>query len=121
MEQRLLALEMDFWRRSGAGVSRMERIQNKKIRESMHIQHTIIDEIERRQLVWYGHVEIMSEDRIPKKVLKWIPSERRKRGRPKAMRIGGIHKAISEKPNLHPGDWENRKGWQLGTGRRRTL
>ncbi|XP_030764170.1 uncharacterized protein LOC115888558 [Sitophilus oryzae] len=119
MEQRLLALEIDFWRRS-ARISRMERVPNKKIRESMHVQQTIIDKIERRQLVCYGYVERMSEDRIPEKVLKWIPSERRKKGRPKAIWIGGVHKAMSER-NLHPGDWENRKGWQLGTGRRRTL
>ncbi|XP_030753594.1 uncharacterized protein LOC115880517 [Sitophilus oryzae] len=119
MEQRLLALEMDFWRRS-AGISRMERVANIKIREIMHVQQTIINEIEKRQLVWYGHVQRMREDQIPKKVLKWIPSERRKKGRPKATWIGGIHKAMSER-NLHPGDWENRKGWQLGTGRRRTL
>lgn len=59
MEQRLLALEMDFWRRS-AGISRMERVANIKIREIMHVQQTIINEIEKRQLVWYGHVERMS-------------------------------------------------------------
>ncbi|XP_030753177.1 uncharacterized protein LOC115880180 [Sitophilus oryzae] len=71
MEQRLLALEIDFWRRS-AGISRMERIANIEIREIMHVQQAIINEIEKRQLVWYGHVERMSEDRIPKKVLKSI-------------------------------------------------
>lgn len=42
------------------------------------------------------------------------PLERRKRGRLKvtwAMPRG----------NLRPGDWDDRRGWKLGTGRRRKL
>jgi len=31
-----------------------------------------------------------------------------------------IEKAMSER-NLQPGDWEDRRSWRLGTGKRRTL
>jgi hypothetical protein len=42
----------------------------------------IIDIIEKKRLQWYGHVKRMPEERIPKLVMKLIPLERRKRGRP---------------------------------------
>lgn len=118
LERRLLSLEMDFWRRA-AGISRAERITNQRIREIMKVGQTIIDEVQRRQLVWYGHVERMNNGRIPKQILQWVPTERKKRGRPKATWMGGIQKAMSER-NPQPGDWENREVWKLGTGRRRT-
>lgn len=47
----------------------------------MNIDRTIIDEIERRQLTWFGHVKRMEDDRWPRKILEWIPPVRRKRGR----------------------------------------
>lgn len=119
LERKLLALEMDFWRRS-AGKSRLERTTNDRIREIMDVKKTILDEIEQRQLIWYGHVERMADERLPKQILKWTPTERKKRGRPKTTWIAGINRAMSER-NLLPGDWEDRKRWKLGTGRRRTL
>ncbi|XP_044745151.1 uncharacterized protein LOC123307015 [Coccinella septempunctata] len=119
VERRLLALEMDFWRRS-AGKSKMDKVRNETIRNIMQVERTIIDEIQRRQLIWYGHVERMCDERLPKMILKWTPPERRKRGRPKKTWFEGIEKAMSER-NLHPGDWQDKKAWRLGTGRRRTL
>jgi len=58
---------MDFWRRS-AGKSRLEKIANDKIREIMKLETTIVEDIQRRQLIWYGHVERMEDTRIPKQV-----------------------------------------------------
>ncbi|CAG9839790.1 unnamed protein product [Diabrotica balteata] len=110
---------MDFWRRS-ARKSRLDRIQNDHIRNIMGVKSTIIDEIQRRQLIWYGHVERMDDDRLPNQILKWTPRERRKRGRQKQSWLGGIQKAMSER-NLHPGEWNDRRSWKLGTRRRRTL
>ncbi|XP_044755015.1 uncharacterized protein LOC123313968 [Coccinella septempunctata] len=118
-QNRLLALEMDFWRRS-AGVSRIQRIRNERIREIMDAETTIIDDIKKAQLTWYGHVQRMQDERIPKQILNWIPPERLKRGRPKTTWIQGIQKAMSER-NLAPGDWLDRGRWKLGTGRRLTL
>jgi hypothetical protein len=37
-----------------------------------------------KQLKWYGHVQGMEERRLTKKVMKWNPPGRRKRGRTKA-------------------------------------
>lgn len=74
---------MDFWRRA-AGKSRLERIRNDQIREIMKAETIIVDEIQRRQLIWYDHVERMNDERLPKLILKWNPRERRRRERPKS-------------------------------------
>jgi len=47
------------------------------------LEETIIKEIEQNQLTWYGHVHGMTEERLPKIALKWMPKQQRARGRPK--------------------------------------
>jgi len=37
--------------------------------------------VQERRLRWLAHVQSMSDDRVAKQVLHWIPEERRKRGR----------------------------------------
>ncbi|PSN48631.1 hypothetical protein C0J52_12701, partial [Blattella germanica] len=82
-ENKLKAMEMDFWRRS-CSVSRLERIQNQSIRERMQVSSiNIMDTIEGRRLTWYGHLRRMPTDRWPLKIYNWIPPRRKKRGRPR--------------------------------------
>ena len=52
----------------------------------------IIDIMERKRLQWYGHVKRMSEERVPKLIMLWIPRERRKRGRPRKTWMEGEQK-----------------------------
>jgi hypothetical protein len=49
-------------------------------------KNTILDGIWAKQSVWYGYVQRMDEERLPQKILNWIPIGRRKRGRPKTMK-----------------------------------
>ncbi|CAH1121284.1 unnamed protein product [Ceutorhynchus assimilis] len=56
--------------------------------------------------------ERMDEERLPKQILRWKSSERRKRVRPRTNWLGGIHRAMSER-DLHQGDSENQKQWRL--------
>ena len=42
-----------------------------------------MDIIEKKRLQWYGHVKRMPEERIPKLIMEWTPTERRKRGCPR--------------------------------------
>jgi hypothetical protein len=58
----------------------MERIKNENIKEIVGVkgQLNIIDIIEKKKLQWYGHVQRMPEERIPKLIMKWVPLERRK-------------------------------------------
>ena len=115
-KDRLLALEMDFWRRS-AGISRLDHIRNDDIRRTMGTEETIIDTIERKRLAWYGHLERMNEDRWPKKVWRWIPPGRRKRGRPLRRWKMDVREAMDTK-GLQEGDWEDRQLWRLRSEKR---
>jgi len=106
-KRRVEATEMDALRRS-LRISRKKRIRNVTIRQQIGLEETIIKEIEQNQLTWYGHVQRMAEGRLPKIALKWIPKQKRARGRPKKNWMEGIWKAMSER-NLNEGQWEDRK------------
>ena len=56
--------------------------------------------------------------RLPKTALKWMPKQKRARGRTKKNWMEGIRKAMNER-NLNEGQWEDRKQWSLGVGQRR--
>jgi len=62
----------------------------------------------------------MSEERIPKLIMEFIPRERRKRGRPRKTWMEGVQAAITTR-NLEPDQWSNREEWRLVSGRRRQL
>jgi hypothetical protein len=106
--------------RKSSRISRKERIRNVTIRQQTGLEETIIKESNQDQLTWYGHVQRMAEGRLPKIALKWMPKQKRARGRPKKNWMEGtsIRKAINER-NLNVGQWEDRKQWSLGVGQRR--
>jgi hypothetical protein len=60
----------------------------------------------------------MVEETLPKIALKWIPKQKRERGRQKKNWMECIRKAINER-NLNEGQWKDRKQWSLGVGQRR--
>jgi len=116
-KRRVEATEMDALRRSST-ISRKDRIRNVTIRQQIGLEETIIKEIEQNQLTCYGHVQRMAEKRLPKIALKWMPKQKRARGRPKKNWMEGIKKAMNER-NLNEGQWVDRKQWSLGAGQRR--
>jgi hypothetical protein len=63
---KFLSTKTDVLRRS-ARKSRMERIKNEHIKVIMGVKGKpdIIDIIQKKRLQWYGHVERMTEERIP--------------------------------------------------------
>ena len=81
----------------------------------------IRDIVEQKRLQWYGHVEKMPEERIPKLIIGWIPRERRKRGRPRKTWIEGVQAAMTTRNLEEPDQWRNREEWRLVSGRRRQL
>jgi hypothetical protein len=115
--RRVEATEMDALRRSSR-ISRKHRIRNVTIRQKIGLEETIIKEIEQKELTWYGHVQRMAEGRLPKIALKWMPKQRKARGRPKKNWMEGKKMAMHER-NLNEGHWEDRKQWSLGVGQRR--
>jgi len=48
----------------------------------MNAQDTILNEITRKQLIWYGHVERMDRTRLSKIMINWKPEGRKKETRP---------------------------------------
>jgi hypothetical protein len=53
----------------------------------------------------------MEEGRLPKAVVKWRPSGRRKRGRPKLTWAEGIRGLMGEK-GLVEENWNDRHNWR---------
>ena len=112
----LLSLEMDFWKRS-AKVSKLDHIRPYEI---MKVDHDIITTIEKKRLVWYGHIQRMGEERWPKKVLNWIPPpELLKKGRPPKSWKGEIRQTMEDR-GLKDGDWQDREYWRLRCEKRQT-
>jgi hypothetical protein len=68
---KILSTEMDVLRRS-ARKSRMERIKNEHIKEIIWVKGKpdIIDITEKKRLQWYGHVNRIPEERIPKLIVQ---------------------------------------------------
>mgnify|MGYP000418573851 CR=1 FL=1 len=61
---KLNSTEMDFWKRLSL---EFQKRQNKK-----HTLHK-----KNKQLKWYCHIKILTEDRFPPKILERVPSGRR--------------------------------------------
>ena len=55
-EKRILTAEMS-WLRKIAGISRLQKIRNDDIRQSLGIQTTLLDKVVQRRLRWFGHVD----------------------------------------------------------------
>jgi hypothetical protein len=68
--QRINATEMDALRQSSR-ISKLDRKMNEYIRGKMDAQDMILDEITRKQLIWYGHVKRMDLTRLPKIMIHW--------------------------------------------------
>ena len=83
-KRRITAVEMDYLNRS-TRTSRLERVRNEEIRNIMSATETVINRIERRSLVWFGHILRMEDLRWPKQVFIWKPPGRNRRGRPRKL------------------------------------
>jgi hypothetical protein len=91
---KLLATEMDFWRRS-ARKSRKEKVRNVTIRDIVEVGKNILEVIELKRLRWFGHVKRMPGNRLPLKSLEWEPEGTRRRGRPKERWVDGVRRSMT--------------------------
>ena len=111
-KNKLLSTEMDYLRRS-CRLRRVDRVRNETIRNMMGV-----DEVQRKQLVWYGHTCRMDEERIPNRVLQWTPPEKWRRGSPRRCWMDDVNEAMPSR-NLNEEDSQNRERWRLGAEKRR--
>jgi hypothetical protein len=89
---------MDYLRRN-VRKSKLETVPSKEIRIIMQAEETVLDRIEARNLIWFGHVMRTPEERWPAIIHSWIPSGRRKRGRPRRPWWDGVTEAMEERGN----------------------
>ena len=101
--------------RGSARISKLESKTNEYIREKMSQQDTILDEITRKQLICYGHVDRMDPMRLPKIMINWKPEGRKKRGRPRRTWKDGIYIAMSERPK----NWRMKQSKAMEYGSRK--
>lgn len=80
-EKRLDVAQMR-WLRRVCGVTLRDRLHNETVRAKCDDEPKLSSIIRREQLRYAGHILRMSDDRLPKKILLWKPSEgwRRPRG-----------------------------------------
>ena len=89
------------------GISRKDKFENTIVKQEMKVTRCPLDDIKTKQIQWYGHIQRMEERRLSKEVMKWRPSGRRKRGRPKLAWVEGIRGMMGEK-GLMEEDWTGR-------------
>ncbi|XP_050502979.1 uncharacterized protein LOC126882213 [Diabrotica virgifera virgifera] len=117
--KRIEVVEMDYLRRA-CGISKKDHIRNEDIRRRTHTVYSSVDKIETRQLVWYGHVKRMNEDRWPKKALNYIPHQRRRRGRPSVAWEENVRHIMKDRA-IKEDEWMDRKRWRSKCEKRQRL
>ena len=78
-------------------ISKLDRKMNEYIRGKMDAQDMILDDITRKQLIWYGHVDRMDPTQLPKIMTHWKPEGRKTRGRPRRIWKDRIYTAMNER------------------------
>ena len=73
------------------------RIRNEEIRRRIGVQVDMLGRTERCALRWFGHVELMNNERIVKRVYVSQVEGRRGRGRPNSVCMDGLRKALNNK------------------------
>jgi hypothetical protein len=88
------------------------------MKEIMDLDKTIIDRVEVKQLVWYGHLQRVSEERwSKKKIWEWTPHGRRRRGRPRRTWSKNNKEAMAAR-DLDEQDIQDRSRWRGGCEKR---
>lgn len=113
-KKKITSVEMDYLRRS-ARRSRLEKIRNEQIRNEMAANESVIERIEKRSLKWFGHLLRMDDTRWPKRIFKWRPAGKNKKGRPRKSWNEGIRRAMRER-NMDEEMAHNREAWKAGMG-----
>ena len=83
--------------RSLVGVSRMDTVINEEVRNRVGIERELASRTDQRVLRKFGHVEIMDEYRMARRVLMAEVSGGRVRGRPRSGWMDGVKVALGNR------------------------
>ncbi|KAL6728321.1 hypothetical protein Aduo_010102 [Ancylostoma duodenale] len=109
VERRLGVMEMKMLRWM-AGVTRVDRIRNEKIREWFGIA-TIADELRETPLRWYGHVLRANKETVCRVGLDLEVPGKRPKGRPKQRWLDTLHADLKH-VGTHPDQAHDRAKWR---------
>jgi len=113
-ENRLLVFEMACLRKI-MGVSRLDKIRNSTIRNSLNVNHDIIAQIRQKRLRYFGHIMRMNPERLPYLTLNGMVQGNRLRGRPAKRWLDSVKQDI-KKLNLTIADasrmTQSRSDWK---------
>ncbi|XP_076056583.1 uncharacterized protein LOC143034426 [Oratosquilla oratoria] len=76
--------------------SRLDHMRNKTIIDELDLD-SMLDNVERAQLRWYGHVKRMEPERYPRRYYEWRPAGKRPVGKPRMKWRTNIEGVIIEK------------------------
>ena len=102
------------WVRKIARVTRADRRRMVELREETGVQRSLTERLVRSRLQWAGHVERMTDDRLPKGAAELREQGRRRRGRPRLRWEDCVKRDV--KKAGEEGDWKkkthDRVGWK---------
>ena len=75
----------------------------------MNIKNSILDYIRYKQLNWYGHVQRVDQEGLPRRILEWCPPGRRRKGRPWNSWMQEVITGIRER-GICDLEWVDREG-----------
>lgn len=111
-EKKLNVAEMKMLRWA-CGHTRLDRIENREIRERVKVTE-IHKKIQEKRLRWYGHVLRREENHVTKRTLSMEVDGRRRRGRPRRRWKDCVWEDLREK-GLEEGDAADRQRWKSMT------
>ena len=76
------------------GVTKRDRVRNTTIRAALKVEPIIL-QIEKCQLRWFGHTQRMQPTRDVKRIMDWVPTGKRRRGRPRTRWKDGIQSILT--------------------------
>src|SRR6218665_1131130 len=85
------------WLRRIIGRSRREKVRNEQTREELGAEETVVPEIKKRRLQWFGHVERMEEKRQPNAALHGHVEGKRSRGRQRKTWMDNVREDLKGK------------------------
>ena len=76
----------------------------------MNIKNPVLDYRRYKQLNWYGHVQRMDQERLPRRILEWCPAGRRRNERPRSSWMQGVTTGMRER-EIGDLEWVDREWW----------
>ena len=75
----------------------------------MNIKNSVLDYIKHKQLNWYGYVQRLDQEMLPRRILEWCPPGSRRKARPRKSWMQEVTTEIRER-GIGDLEWVDREG-----------